>query len=286
MISVIIPTHNRAHFLKDAIASVLAQDYFQPPHSAAFELWVVDDGSTDETGSVVESFGKQVKYHFQEHRGVSAARNRGLDLARGDFIAFLDSDDLWRKDKIGVQMGFMKAFPDAKVCYTDEIWIRRSVFVNPRKKHRKYSGWIFDKVLPLCLISLSSALFRRDVFEEIGGFDEDLPACEDYDFGIRLARKYPVHFIPKPLIIKRGGHPDQLSRKYWGMDRFRIHALEKALQMDLTSEQERLVRQEIVRKSEIVAKGFMKRNRNAEARKYLTLIEKYKESEEKEHQVK
>ncbi|MFQ6110097.1 MAG: glycosyltransferase family 2 protein, partial [Candidatus Aminicenantales bacterium] len=198
----------------------------------------------------------------------------------------LDSDDLWRKDKIGVQMGFMKAFPDAKVCYTDEIWIRQGVFVNPRKKHRKYSGWIFDKVLPLCLISLSSALFRRDVFEEIGGFDEGLPACEDYDFGIRLARKYPVHFIPKPLIIKRGGHPDQLSRKYWGMDRFRIHALEKALQMDLTSEQERLVRQEIVRKSEIVAKGFMKRNRNAEARKYLTLIEKYKESEEKEHQVK
>lgn len=274
MISVIIPTYNRASFLKEAIESVLVQEYFQRPHRFSYELIVVDDGSTDQTQDVVASCGKSVKYYFQEHKGVSAARNLGLELTSGDFIAFLDSDDLWKKEKIGIQMGFMKAFPQAKICYTEEIWMRRGLLVNPKKRHRKYSGWIFDKVLPLCLISLSSALFRRDVFEEIGKFDENLPACEDYDFGIRLAQKYPVYFIPRPLIIKRGGHPDQLSRKYWGMDRFRIYALEKALHLGLHPDQERLVKQEIVKKCQILVKGCKKRNKMSEVIKYMSFIEK------------
>jgi len=276
MLSVIIPTYNRSLFLKEAIQSVIEQEFFLTHPDFSYEIVVVDDGSTDNTKPVVTSFGKRVKYHYQDHRGVSAARNLGLALAQGDNIAFLDSDDLWKKEKISVQMSFMKAFPKAKVCYTDEIWIRKEVFVNPKKKHQKYSGWIFDKVLSLCLISLSSALFRREVFENIGKFDENLPACEDYDFGLRLAHRYPVYFLPKPLIVKRGGHPDQLSRKYWGMDRFRIQALEKALLLDLSADQERLVRQEIIKKCRILAEGFKKRKKESEARNYLFLIEKYK----------
>lgn len=276
MISVIIPTYNRASFLKEAVQSVLDQDYFILNGHNSFELLVIDDGSTDNTREIVQSFGSRMKYHFQEHKGVSAARNLGLDLAQGDYFAFLDSDDLWKKEKMSVQMSFMKAFPRAKVCYTEEIWIRRGVFTNPKKKHRKYSGWIFDKVLPLCLLSLSSTLFRREVFEAIGKFDEDLPVCEDYDLGIRLALKYPIYLLPKPLVIKRGGHSDQLSRKYWGMDRFRIKALEKALNLELTSHQEMLVRQEIVKKCQILTNGFVKRNKKAEASKCLSLIEKYR----------
>ena len=244
------------------------------------EIIVIDDGSTDNTKDIVKSFGSKMKYHFQEHKGVSAARNLGLDLAQGDYIAFLDSDDLWKIEKISIQMSYMNAFPKAKVCYTEEIWMRSGVFVNPKKKHRKYSGWIFDRVLPLCLISLSSALFRSEVFAEIGKFDEELLACEDYDFGIRLALKHPVCFLPKPLIIKRGGHADQLSRKYWGMDRFRVKALEKTLNLDLTPNQEMLVRQEIVRKSQILAIGFKKRNNKAEASKYLSLIDKHRPEEQ------
>lgn len=282
MISVIIPTYNRASFLLEAIQSVLNQDAFQLTEaSSLFELIVVDDGSTDNTKDTVASFGERVRYQVQLNQGVSAARNLGLRLASGDFIAFLDSDDLWKEDKIANQMSFMKAFPRAKACYTEEIWIRREVVVNPKKKHRKYSGWIFEKVLPLCLISLSSALFRKEVFEEIGSFDEDFPACEDYDFGIRLAHQYPVFLLSRPLIVKRGGHPDQLSRKYWGMDRFRIQALEKALCLDLNLKQKMLVKQEIVRKSCIVANGFRKRKNMDEARKYTALIEKY-ENELKE----
>lgn len=266
MISIIIPTHNRAAFLQEAIRSVFDQDYFRERvPDKDYELIVVDDGSCDGTDQLTKEFEHQLVYVKQPQKGVSAARNTGLDLAKGDFIAFLDSDDLWKPQKLSVQMSLMSARPRTMLCYTDEIWVRSGVFVNPKNRHRKYSGWIFDKVLPLCLLSLSSALFRREVFEEVGRFDESLPVCEDYDLGIRLAHRYPIHFIDSFLIIKRGGHADQLSKKYWGMDRFRVKALEKALELDLTSHQQELVKREIVTKSRVLAIGFEKRGKREEA---------------------
>lgn len=277
MISVIIPTYNRAPFLREAIQSVLDQDYLtREKGHHEIEVIVVDDGSEDSTEKIVHSFRGKVRYYFQPHRGVSAARNKGLDLGRGKYIAFLDDDDLWRREKLTAQINFMEHHPRAKACYTEEIWLRRGVRVNPMEKHRKYSGSIFDKVLPLCLISLSSAMFRKEVFSEIGNFDEHLPVCEDYDFGIRLAQKYPVYLLDKPLIIKRGGRADQLSRRYWGMDRFRLRALKKALSLDLTQEQEKLVREEIVRKCRILVSGFEKRGRLKEAAEYREFMEKYR----------
>ncbi|MCD6517781.1 MAG: glycosyltransferase family 2 protein [Candidatus Aminicenantes bacterium] len=276
MISIIIPTYNRAQYLKEALDSVLSQDYFSNAHGPdSYELIVIDDGSTDETRRVVDSYESEIKYTFKPHRGVSSARNLGLKLSKGDFIAFLDSDDIWKKEKIRLQMQYMKAHPEAVVCCTQETWIRNGAFVNPRKKHRKHSGWIFDKVLPLCLLSLSSALFRRSLFDEIGVFDEDLPACEDYDLGIRLAHKYPVVFLNEPLIIKRGGHEDQLSKKYWGMDRFRVRALEKALTLDLSGNQERLVKKEMLKKCRVLINGFEKRGKKSGASEYKKVIEKY-----------
>ncbi len=276
MVSVIIPTHNRAFFLQEAISSVLAQDAFCRPNSPVeFEVLVIDDGSTDATSEVVRAFGESVTYHYMSHRGVSAARNTGLRLARGEYIAFLDSDDLWQKEKVSVQLSFFKAFPEAKVCYTEEIWLRNGRRLNPRLKHRKYTGWIFDKVLPLCLLSLSSCLFRRQVFETVGFFDENFPVCEDYEFGIRLTWRFPVHLIPRPLTIKRGGHADQLSRRYWGMDRFRVQALEKALTLPLRPEQRSQVEAEIVRKSWVLVRGFEKRGNEAEAEKYRAKIRAY-----------
>lgn len=267
--------------LREAVQSVLDQDVFQSGIQS-FELFVVDDGSTTDTPSVLKEFGGALTYDAGEHRGVSAARNRGLSLASGEYIAFLDSDDLWKPDKIRAQMSYMSAFTGAAACYTEEIWIRDGRRVNPHDKHRKYSGWIFDKVLPLCLLSLSSALFRRSVFDELGGFDESLPACEDYDFGIRLAHRYPIHLITKPLIVKRGGHTDQLSHKYWGMDRFRVFALEKALDLDLNPEQRTLVKDTILTKARILEQGFQKRNKPEEARKYRRIIEKHKNRQEEQ----
>jgi GT2 family glycosyltransferase len=170
----------------------------------------------------------------------------------------------------------MKSHPDIMVCYTEEIWIRKGVRVNPKKKHKKYSGWIFDKVVPICLLSLSSALFRNKIFDEVGIFDETLPVCEDYDLGLRIACKYPIHLIEEPLIIKRGGHSDQLSKKYWGMDRFRVKALEKILQENLPEEWRNLVIKEIIKKCTILANGFLKRNKKEEAKIYLQKIDMYK----------
>ncbi|MFC2168691.1 glycosyltransferase family 2 protein [Acidobacteriota bacterium] len=281
MISIIIPSYNRAELLKEAIRSVLEQDYFDGGSEASrFEFIVIDDGSTDQTKAVVESFSFPIRYRYQNHKGVSAARNLGIKLSHGEYVAFLDSDDLWKPDKMTIQMSLMKSLPKTKICYTEETWIRNGVFVNPRKKHQKYSGWIFEKVLPLCLLSLSSALFHRSVFEKIGVFDEDFPACEDYDLGIRAASRYPIHLITKPLIVKRGGHPDQLSHKYWGMDQFRVRALEKALLMELSPIQREQVREELIKKCEILVAGFEKRNKMSEVNVYSGLIEKYQKKQE------
>ncbi|MBN2246116.1 MAG: glycosyltransferase family 2 protein [Candidatus Aminicenantes bacterium] len=274
-ISIVIPTYNRAGFLKEAIESVLKQDYFHDK-DPSWEFYVIDDGSQDETRRVVESFGEKVNYYYQENRGISRARNQGIELSQGEYIAFLDSDDLWKKEKLRLQIEFMEAHPDAQICCTQETWIRKGVFVNQKKKHKKFSGEIFDKVLPLCILSLSSALFRKSLFVEIGVFDENLPACEDYDLSIRIAHKYPIFFLPQSLIIKRGGHLDQLSRKYWGMDRFRVTALQKAREeLELTPPQKELVEKELVKKCRVLVNGFLKRGKIKESKPYIELISRY-----------
>lgn len=271
MISVIIPTYNRAEFLEGAIQSVLDQDYFVKHPD--FELLVVDDGSQDSTRDLVKQFGTAVRYLYQSNRGVSSARNKGLEVTSGEFVAFLDSDDLWKPQKLSRQMAFMVAHPEAVCSCTEEIWIRREKFVNPKNKHRKYSGWVFDKFLPLCLLSLSSALFRRRIFAEIGSFDEELPACEDYDLGLRLAHSYPVDFMPEPLIVKRGGHGDQLSRKYWGMDRFRVTAILKALQLDLSPQERAWALAELQKKCRVLILGSQKRGKQDLAQAYMKILQ-------------
>ncbi|MBI3013693.1 MAG: glycosyltransferase [Candidatus Tectomicrobia bacterium] len=274
-VSVVIPTYNRRHFLPEAVASVRRQTYRD------WELIIVDDGSEDGTREMLEKLGGPVRLLFTEHRGVSAARNRGLAEARGKYIAYLDSDDLWHPHKLQIQVEYMEAHPAAVVTYTDEIWIRRGVRVNQKKKHRKYSGDIFAFCLPLCIVSLSSALLRRDVLVELGGFDETLPACEDYDLWLRLARMYPFHFEPRPLITKRGGHPDQLSRSLWGLDRFRVQSLDKFLTARLlTAEQREQTIRELQRKCRILIQGSLKRGQWEKAEIYEALSRKWQLSRE------
>jgi len=269
-VSVVIPTYNRLPQVKDAIESVLNQIYRD------FELWVVDDGSTDGTGEALRAFGDKVKYISQDNRGVSTARNVGLRISGGKYLAFLDSDDLWEPEKLDIQVTFMEENPQFPLCYTDEVWIRRGIRVNPKKKHAKYSGWIFEKCLPLCIISPSSALIKRSLFDEIGGFDETLPVCEDYDFWLRVACRYPVLFIDKKLVVKRGGHADQLSNRSWGNDRYRVMALEKLLcSQDLKAEERSMASGELVRKCHILSRGFYKRGKGDEARRYEELAKRY-----------
>jgi glycosyltransferase involved in cell wall biosynthesis len=266
MVSVIITTYNRRRFLEEALASVLHQDYPER------EVIVIDDGSTDGSSQAVE--GLPVRYEWKENGGISSARNLGIARARGDYLSFLDADDLWKREKLTVQVAEMEA-GDYAVSYTDEIWLRNGQRINQKKRHRKYSGLIYEQCLPLCIISPSSAMIKRDVFEEVGLFDESLAVCEDYDMWLRITSRYPVLFIPRPLIVKRGGHPDQLSRTYRVIDRYRIRSLVKVLASGaLGPDLCRSTLAELTRKCLVVARGAAKRGRPEEARLYLSLPER------------
>jgi glycosyltransferase involved in cell wall biosynthesis len=270
-VSVIIPTYNRLPMLTEAIHSVLKQDFED------FELIVVDDGSTDGTIEEIRKFGGRVRLlQHPENRGVSAARNKGFLHAKGKYIAFLDSDDLWVKGKLKIQVTFLDDNPHYPLCYTDEIWIRRGKRVNPMVKHAKYSGWIFEKCLPLCIISPSSAMMRKTLFSKVGLFDEALPVCEDYDFWLRISARFPIFFINRKLIIKRGGHSDQLSNRSWGNDRYRVIALEKLLSEPyVTQEETEIILKEMKKKCQILSKGFLKRGKEIEARHYQEVMKRY-----------
>jgi len=271
-VSVIIPTYNRAAYLAEALNSVLSQTYKD------FELIVIDDGSTDNTKEIVKKFSGEIRYFYQKNQGVSAARNVGIINSNGEFVSFLDSDDLWEKKKLERQIDFFDKNKEAKVCYTDEVWIRKGKRVNQMKKHAKYSGDVFKKSLPLCIISASSVMIKREVLNIVGLFDESLLVCEDYDLWLRISKDFPVYFIPEKLIIKRGGHEDQLSRKYWGMDRFRVKVLEKLLSNGkLSLEQKNATLNELKRKCEILSKGCFKRGKVEEGEGYAEIPLKYME---------
>ncbi len=270
-VSVIIPTYNRLSMLKEAVDSVLAQDFED------LELIIVDDGSIDGTAEEMNRQGGRVKLiQHSQNKGVSAARNKGILHARGKYIAFLDSDDLWVKGKLKIQVAFLDDNPHYPICYTDEIWIRRGKRVNPMLKHAKYSGWIFEKCLPLCIISPSSVMMKRTLFSKVGLFDEALPVCEDYDFWLRVSARFPIFFIDRKLIIKRGGHSDQLSQRSWGNDRCRVIALEKLLSEPyIGSEEREMILKEMKKKCSILYKGFLNRGNEIEAKHYQEMMRRY-----------
>lgn len=254
MVSVVIPTYNRSAFLKEAVDSVLAQT------AAADEVIVVDDGSTDVTPSVLKAFGPPVRSLRQENAGVSAARNAGIRAARGEWLAFLDSDDLWRPRKLEAQLAYLSVRPEMRICQVEEIWIRNGKRLNPRKYHRKPSGFCFPLLLDRCLVSPSAVMIHRDVLEEVGLFDETLPACEDYDLWLRIGCRWPIGLAEEPLVVKRGGHPDQLSATVPALDRYRIQALENLLRSGrLDSEQQSLALDALARKCAIYAGGCARR---------------------------
>lgn len=269
MVSVIIPTFNRGWILEEAIDSVLEQEYQN------FELIVVDDGSTDNTPEILNSYSSKITVIRQANQGVSAARNKGIRHSSGQLIAFLDSDDRWLPHKLSRQVAFFESHPELSICQTEEIWIRNGVRVNPKKRHQKPSGMIFERSLALCLVSPSAVMLRRSLLEDVGLFDENLPACEDYDLWLRISCRYPVGLIDTPLIVKQGGHDDQLSRAP-SLDRFRIRALERMIENGNLTKKQRTAAIKILKaKCGIYAGGCLKRRRTDEALYYQRLAECY-----------
>ena len=223
-ISVVIPTYNRKELLEKAITSVLQQTY------SPDEIIVVDDFSSDGTEEMVKVKFSDIRYiRLEKHLGVAAARNRGIKEASFEWISFLDSDDQWVSNKIEEQMKYIKRKPYYKICHTDEIWIKNNIRINQGKKHRKYEGWFFIPSLWMCLISPSSVIIHKSVFDSVGYFDEDFSVVEDYELWLRVTSRYPVGYVDKKLTVKFGGHDDQLSKTINGIEKYRLLAIEKLI---------------------------------------------------------
>ena len=273
-VSVIIPTYNRKNLLKRALHSVSNQTFVPQ------EIIVVDDGSSDGTKDWVLERFPDVRYIYQDNSGVSSARNSGIKEAIGSWIAFLDSDDEWMSNKLERQEGVINSFQEAWLCHTNEIWIRNGVRVNQMKKHQKYGGNVFENCLDICRISPSSVLIKKEVFEMVGLFDESLKVCEDYDLWLRITAVLPVIFLDQPLIIKYGGHVDQLSRVDSGIEKYRIQSLEKILSSNsLSISQSKIAISQLIKKLKIFSNGLEKRNKYEELNNYIKKIEfwsKYK----------
>lgn len=268
MVSVIIPTYNRAWSIERSISSVLNQSF------SDLELIIVDDGSTDNTQDVISKFKDgRIKYFFIKNSGVSTARNFGIKKSKFNLIAFLDSDDEWLPNKLEEQINLYRK-QSYVLCHTDEIWIRNGKRVNPMNKHKKEGGDVFEKSLSLCCISPSSVVIEKKILEEFSGFDESLKICEDYDLWLRICSKYKVQYVDKKLLIKYGGHSDQLSGS-WGNDVYRVKSILKLIETNtLSKEQEDKAIKKINEKCQILIKGFKKRN-NLEANYYLEILNKF-----------
>ncbi len=268
-VSVIIPTFNRRAMVHEAIESVLAQ------RDASFELIVVDDGSTDGTWDDLCGTGFSPRPCGTGFRlcavrtgnsGPAAARNRGLGLARGRMVAFLDSDDLWVADKLARQSAFMRANPHLAISQTGELWIRNGRRLNPGRRHLKRAGDFFADALRTCLISPSAVILRRELLDETGGFDESMTACEDYDLWLRILARHEAGLLDQPLVTRRAGHPGQLSATIPALDRFRILALAKLLDdPTLGAERRALAADAMAEKCTIYANGLARRGSADEA---------------------
>jgi len=278
LISVVIPTFDRAWCILRALDSVLGQTYRD------FEVWIVDDGSSDPTEELVRQRAaeeRQIVIHYEKtpNRGVAAARNLGIQRSGGEWIALLDSDDEWMPEKLEKQVSYMQRNPGISLIHTGEKWIRNGIRVNAPKSYKKFGGEVFVSCLPVCMIGPSTAVFKKDLIENIGGFDEEYPVCEDYDFWLRVTARYKAGLIDEALTVKYGGHHDQLSTTHVAMDYWRIRSMSRLLSdTRLSPPRQEAILRELRRKGRILLKGYIKHGRNEDYRELLSLIRQVDES--------
>lgn len=268
-VTVVIPVHDRAAMVAEAIASVLAQTYRD------IGIVVVDDGSSDGSANAAEAVladaAVPARVIRQPQRGVAAARNAGAAILDAQWIAFLDSDDLWLPRKLERQIAWLEARSAYRLAQTGERWCDAGRHRNPRQRHRKEER-LFLRSLGCCLVSPSAVVIAHQLFAACGGFDEAFVVCEDYELWLRLTTRELVGLIPEALVVKRGGHPGQLSRSTWGLDRWRVAALMKLLATsDLAGAERTAVAGVVQEKCAILAAGAERRGRSDEAARYRSL---------------
>jgi glycosyltransferase involved in cell wall biosynthesis len=255
-ITVIIPVYNRERTIKRAIDSVLSQS-IQPE-----DIIVVDDCSSDGTKEILEGYGERITCIFlPENAGPSKARNEGIRQTRTEWVAFLDSDDCWERDKLKNQIDYLVKYPFYQIIQTDEKWIRNGKRVNPCKHHKKPEGWIWEPSLERCLISPTAVLIKRLLLEQYEMFNEAMPVCEDYDLWLKISRDHPVGLDPVLSVLKFGGHRDQLSHKYSAMDRFRVESLYRMLKSEDSDEYRQKIINVLRGKLKILINGYEKRRK-------------------------
>ncbi|TVR67910.1 MAG: glycosyltransferase [Spirochaetaceae bacterium] len=288
MLSIVIPVYNRERLVSRAVRSVLDQ---QVPPGWSMELLVVDDGSTDGTGAVLRDlereygppWGGKVLRILSRPRGGTpgGARNYGVAHARGEVLAFLDSDDEWLPEKLLRQIPLHEG--GEVLTHTRERWIRdgREISQGGRRfsRHRR-SGDLLEDALVKCIIGPSTVMISRDVWERSGGFREDLEIAEDYEYWLRLTALTAVAYLDLPLTVKYAGHGDQLSEKYGQIETFRIRALrplveERWFARHRDGTAQAMAERELLRKALIYAAGARKRGRIAEAEEYERLARRY-----------
>lgn len=264
LVSVIIPTFNRAAVLPRAMDSVVKQIY------SNWELIIVDDGSTDETLKVINGWLEKnpVPQKIQilsseKNRGVSFARNFGVSRASGSWLAFLDSDDEWLPARLSSQIALLDSAIESEQplrwVHGGEAWVRNGKAVAVPARYAKFAGRIFSKCVDTCTVGASTVLLEKRLFLDNGGFREDFPVCEDYDLWLKLAARWPVGLVSEPVVVKFGGHADQLSMKYIGMDYYRCLALESQLSNPyLTASELAHVSRALIEKRIIVSRGAAK----------------------------
>lgn len=268
-ISVVIPTFNRINTLQRALDSVINQTY-KPA-----EIIVVDNGSSDGTLKFLREQYPKITILTENKIGVSSARNKGIKKSINQWIALLDSDDAWHPRKLEIQTSMLdSALKEYNLIHTDEVWFRNNKHINQMKKHKKQGGYIFERCLSLCCISPSSVLFKKNILDKVGLFDESLPVCEDYDMWLKICSSEEVLFAQDKLTYKYGGHKDQLSKSYWGMDRFRIKSIENIIKnFDLTYKQKKQAKKELIKKLKIIINGAFKRNNLSIVNEFSTKLE-------------
>ena len=269
-ISVIIPTLNRVNLLKRALRSVLNQTL--PPD----EIIVINNGSTDDTKNMINDNFQNIKYYYLHDKGVSKARNLGIKNSNSEWLSFLDSDDEWHRKKLEKQINFIKYNSKCKFVHSNEVWLRNGIHLNQLKKHKKKGGNIFKNCLKMCCISPSSVILKKNIFYDYGFFDESFQVCEDYEMWLRISAKEEICFLEDKLLIKHGGHKDQLSKKFWGMDRFRVEALRKILvSKALNDSQASTATETLIQKCKILINGAEKRGNQELMLVYQSLIEEF-----------